>query len=82
MCRRKDCSLPQRAHNCPTVAARVNLELVGVGILESLTVSQPEHIRRVLLFAPCALQGAVHRDRFAQGGDDGGRTPLKLQFFD
>lgn len=82
MCHRKDCSLHQRAHNRPTVAARVNLELVGVGVLEGHIVSQPDHIRGVVLLVPNALQGAVHPNRFAQGGDDSGRTLLKLQFFD
>lgn len=51
---------PERANDCPTVAASVHLELVGVSVMKRRAVSQPEYVGRVLLFSPCASQGAVH----------------------
>ena len=73
---------PERAHDLPTVAASVALELVGVGIRKRHTISHPNDVRGVFFLAPSTLQGAVHLDRFSQGRDDSSGTPLKLQIFD
>lgn len=58
--------LPERANDGPTVAASVDLELVGVRVMKRQSISQPEHIRGVFVFSPCAFQGAVHGNRLAQ----------------
>lgn len=58
--------LPERANDRPTVAASVELELVGVGVLENVPVSQPEHIGRFLVLGPGPSEGALHCDGFAQ----------------
>lgn len=57
---------PERANDSPTVAASVDLELVGVRVMKRRAISQPEHIRGVFFFSPCAFQGAVHDNRLAQ----------------
>lgn len=54
-CHREKCCLPECAHDCPTVAASVNLELVGICVLKWHTVPQPKHIRGVLFLSPCTL---------------------------
>lgn len=73
--------LPELANDRPTVAASVELELVGVGVLENLPVSQPEHIGRFLVLGPGPFEGALHCDGFAQWWDDSSGTQLKLQIF-
>lgn len=60
----------------------MELELVGVGVEERHTVSQPEHIGGVHLLVPRAFQGAVQSDRFAQRGDDDVGAQLELQIFE
>lgn len=79
---RDNCRLPERAHDRPTVAASVDLELVGVCVLKRHAVPLPKHIGGVLFLAPRTLQGAVQLNRFAQRRDDSSGTRLKLQIFD
>lgn len=79
---RESSCLPERADDCPAVAAGVDLELVGVRVLKGDAVSQPQHVRGVLFLAAPALQGTLHLHGFAQGRDDRRGTPLKLQIFD
>lgn len=59
--------IPQRADDGPAVVAGVDLELVGVGEAEDLAVSQPEHIRWILVLGAGASEIALHGDGFAQG---------------
>lgn len=61
---------PECADDCPAVAAGVELELVGVGVLEGRGVSQPDHVGEVLLLGSRPPQGAVHGNRFAERRDD------------
>lgn len=81
-CSREKCCLPEHANDRPVVSASVDLELVGVCILKMHAVSQPEHIGGILFLGPCAFQGALHFNRFAQRRDDSLGTPLKPQIFD
>lgn len=46
---------PERAHDSPTVAASVDLELVGVRVMKRQAISQPEHIWGVFFFSPCSF---------------------------
>lgn len=73
------CCLPERAADRPAVEARVQLELVGVGVQQRLAVQQPHNIWRVLLLAAPTPQGTVQGHRFTQRGDDGGGASLELQ---
>lgn len=57
---------PERANDGPTVAASVDLELVGVRVMKRQAISQPEHIGGVFFFSPFAFQGAVHDNGLAQ----------------
>lgn len=45
------------------------------------SISQPEHIRGVLFFSPCASQGALHDNRLPQWRDDSLGILLKHQIF-
>lgn len=72
---------PERANDSPTVAASVDLELVGVRVMKRHTISQPEHIRGVIFFSPCASQGTVHDNRLSQRRDDSPGILFKHQIF-
>lgn len=58
--------IPKRADDGPAVVASVDLELVGVGEAKDLAVSQPQHIRWILVLGARASEVALHGDRFAQ----------------
>lgn len=64
--RKTEHGIPKRADDGPAVVASVDLELVGVGKMKDLSVSQPEHIRWILVLCAGASEVALHDDGFAQ----------------